>query len=642
MPTVSTNKIGFGYSAIAVSEGGCTIAVYKDRHVYLFPTCSPTIASCTINIPEKKQQLNYNNQVSICKNYTQCPTVNEIEPIQSNSGTEESHGKISISNSLLVNHIKFIFSGQLLFVAGPNILCIFSLEQVECRCLLNIDLFQVYNKSARCCHDNLVEKSLDTLVSIDVVCYRNSVNTNNGTYQLVDIIASYQPQKPVFMRVYFDETSYFIDCQRSHTFNNYLFNLHKQLSCKFTRININEFDEEDPIYNIFYDKNDPNTFEIGHVCTQGYTFPVAVVLTHQSKKSRLIHQAMSLSSLPMSEFKKIDQYQNYLNDFELEYAAELALAIGPKLLCIITITYQCQGVFLTQDCDNCWYKCTNPPNCRCVNVEFVTMPWKNHLPKQIYSHPKIDMFAVLFPNRFLILTNQHYEKSYNTANSDLDNCEDISDFIPLLGKCWFIKYNFIEPIVKQRCFFGAFSGEPLNNYFICNWKTTFSYQIALYDNTANTGISAKLLVLNTSKYKGLSQFVWVPNYRIIVGIGGFSGELIYISPRKSINWAQMIPDFLPISQNIEYVEREDDFDQYLEVRSNDYQYKVKELWILPWEPVSHKLGISNFKFYNIQHILSDGVYDECEEIVIDDKELSAEHFTDNYLKISIDEFKSII
>lgn len=155
------------------------------------------------------------------------------------------------------------------------------------------------------------------------------------------------------------------------------------------------------------------------------------------------------------------------------------------------------------------------------------------------------------------------------------NCKDSSLRLYDLQECWSSnevkpRFTFQEPISKCKWTSCDFSGDGEYVLGGCNNKEAGDKYELYFWNTTTGVLIDQLLGPQVSLY----DVSWHPT-RSFVAVATSDGLLDLWGPR--IDWTAFAPDFQALQKNVEYIEKEDEFD---EIVDKDYDEEARRLAIL--------------------------------------------------------------
>lgn len=128
-----------------------------------------------------------------------------------------------------------------------------------------------------------------------------------------------------------------------------------------------------------------------------------------------------------------------------------------------------------------------------------------------------------------------------------------------------LKFKLSDSVNRWSWGFSGFSQhEELDSVLVFgSAMTTGKHLIYLWDN-----VTGSLVQTLEGPKEEVRLALWHPNKPQLVSVGALTGQIFIWGPDFSQKWAALVPNIEAIETNIEYIEREDEFDLPIEEEMN--------------------------------------------------------------------------
>ncbi|XP_955358.1 uncharacterized protein TA18845 [Theileria annulata] len=208
LPSILTAFGGSGFSALAVSSDGSTLASATDEFINIYPASSIWLPSYVLNVPTAHNPINFELQEMICPNKN-CKCKNPLPPYikPTLKKARRKFGKRRIVYLGVIQDLCFFGqNNEFLVGIGPFFLLIYDLSSMNLNPIISVDMRYFGLDSVS--YPHILLSSFTVLNIHRNFVYRNELLT------CVDFMFSHRPYVPTYYRVVFNERRWWVvDCQ---------------------------------------------------------------------------------------------------------------------------------------------------------------------------------------------------------------------------------------------------------------------------------------------------------------------------------------------------------------------------------------------------------------------------------------------
>ncbi|KAK2194620.1 WD40-repeat-containing domain superfamily [Babesia duncani] len=583
---------GYGFSALAVSTDGKTIATASDEAVYIYPEMSIWIPSIALPIPNEptlhKEQL----QGQICRSPNcickQSYTFSQQQLQEHILGDQKKPKKNRIPLIGIIQHLCFFGrNNELLIGVGRTCFMMYDLMSLSKECILAFDIrFLGFDSQWQSSENNM--QFYCAILDVN----RNSISMH-GYEELscIEFLFSIRPFVPMYFKVFFNEQErwYAFDCQNSCPIVPTILQ-----PCEYA---INDDDAQ---------SSNPSIEELEQLYK--ISFKEYFMNREDGENQNSINQYTNTNEIftkqspfyPCCLLRYVDHEtaKESPEETELSITRDYYVAMWMPLNRIIIIKFIVTSVWtFLKDQHNL---SIGPP----TSYLLTSLALAGAFPGKVTSLvPKIggNVFCVMAIDRFYILT-----WSIGTQHTLTEHIIDDGSEQPEFQEDKLVlKYAHHDQVSKLRYTISAFTCDNGDGYFsTCCTNPTNNWGLYIFDLKYSSGVEAIRLVLDISKCKGFTHIEWVPQKSRLAVLSGYHGEFYLLEPKVCRNWAQMIPNFAAIEKNIEIIETEEEFDVKKEEPSTSVPGEIPQTTPADAVAPTKDEDKAHYPFYHVGYALA--------------------------------------